>query len=443
MSAIIPAPFPFFHAYDSAERRLTLRGAGYIPEAAIAFMRDRKIRILDASDGTLTALPESFGTLDQLEIAFFSNNMFTAFPPELMGCRRLSMVSFKGCRIAEISDGVLPSSLRWLVLTGNGLKSLPGDIARCGSLEKLALAGNALAALPDGMQALSKLGLLRLSANAFETAPPDWVFGLPVLGWYSDAGNGFSTQAVADRLPVLAWHELVLEQKIGESPSSEVYRARLPDGDVIAAKLFRGALTSDGYPADDMRASIAAGQHPHLMQVTARLLGLPDGRDGLALRLVPPHFTRLGFPPDFDSCTRDTYPLNAMFSLPFIARVLRGVAEACVHLHKRGLMHGDIYAHNIMADADGFALLGDYGAASLYSGGTQREKLDVRGFGCLMDDLLQRADDAARGDHAFAALNTLATMCMGAPGARPLFRDVSHALLSSTRHVPPPQPHQR
>ena len=39
-------------------------------------------------------------------------------------------------------------------------------------------------------------------------------------------------------------------------------------------------------------------------------------------------------------------------------------ADALAHLHAQGLMHGDFYAHNLLVDDDGHALLGDFGAAS-------------------------------------------------------------------------------
>ena len=65
----------------------------------------------------------------------------------------------------------------------------------------------------------------------------------------------------------------------------------------------------------------------------------------------------------------------------------------------KGIMHGDLYAHNILCIPDGTPLLTDFGAASFVKGSVGSglhssvrsdllEKLEVRAFGCLVDDLL-------------------------------------------------------
>lgn len=61
-----------------------------------------------------------------------------------------------------------------------------------------------------------------------------------------------------------------------------------------------------------------------------------------------------------DTITRDTFPLKKIFSLSFIFNVLIGIASACIHLHQRkyrSIMHGDLYAHNILVQSDGTPLL--------------------------------------------------------------------------------------
>jgi serine/threonine protein kinase len=68
------------------------------------------------------------------------------------------------------------------------------------------------------------------------------------------------------------------------------------------------------------------------------------------------------------------------------ARLAHGIASVAAHLHARGIMHGDLYAHNILHDGAGGALLGDFGAASLYDvndrvRAARFERLEVRAFG--------------------------------------------------------------
>lgn len=50
------------------------------------------------------------------------------------------------------------------------------------------------------------------------------------------------------------------------------------------------------------------------------------------------------------------------FSLDFVLRVAGGLADALEHMHYRGVAHGDVYAHNVLADEEGRVYLCDYGA---------------------------------------------------------------------------------
>jgi hypothetical protein len=70
-----------------------------------------------------------------------------------------------------------------------------------------------------------------------------------------------------------------------------------------------------------------------------------------------------------------------------------------VHQPLRVQMRGDLYAHNILHDGAGGALLGDFGAASFHPApmAAALERIEVRAFGCLLEELLARCgiDDPA------------------------------------------------
>ena len=115
--------------------------------------------------------------------------------------------------------------------------------------------------------------------------------------------------------------------------------------------------------------------------------------EALLLNLIPSDYVVLGKPPSMTSVTRDTYPEDFALSLPITWRILQGIAAALWHLHSHGIAHGDVYAHNILySPADGTALLSDFGAAFFYNpeteDGVQTQAVEVRAFGCLMEDLL-------------------------------------------------------
>ena len=79
-----------------------------------------------------------------------------------------------------------------------------------------------------------------------------------------------------------------------------------------------------------------------------------------------------------------------------VVRLALGMASVTAHLHARGILHGDLYAHNILWNpATAQTLLSDFGAATLLpaAGNPLRsalQALEVRAFGCLLEELLAR-----------------------------------------------------
>lgn len=396
------------------------------------------LEILDLSNNRFQALPDEFSCLHNLKILFLSNNEFEVFPDVLAQCPQLSMIGFKANRIRVLPEDALPPSVRWLILTDNHLEALPRSLAQCTCLQKVMLAGNRLRSLPEAMVACQQLELLRISANQLTTLP-EWLLTLPRLSWLAFAGNPLTEPAIAPPdLPLIDWTDLTVGEVLGEGASGITSKAmwhRPTPAIEVAVKLFKGGVTSDGFPGDEMQAGMAAGAHPHVVKVLGKLRHHPDRVAGLVFALIPSDYQVLGYPPDFDTCTRDTYPTDRTFSLPVVVQIARGIAAAAAHLHRNGILHGDLYAHNILVNASGHALLGDFGAASLYDPangalGRALERLEVRAFGCLLEDLLDRClavDDAQT--RAIAALRDLQLQCFQPiPAHRPSLADLSDAL---------------
>jgi hypothetical protein len=214
------------------------------------------------------------------------------------------------------------------------------------------LAGNQLCFLPDEMAACRKLGLLRLAANRFERLP-DWLFELPELAFFSFAGNpcsGISATSLDEAASSLAdvnFEHLQIHAVAGEGASGVVSVATWKGPEQtqpVAVKLFKGGVTSDGTSTDEMRACIQARGHPSLVNTMGIIRAHPQGREGLVLELIP-GCAKLGLPPSFQSCTRDCFPPEeARFTMKQGLEILLQVASAAVHLHSRGVAHGDIYA---------------------------------------------------------------------------------------------------
>ena len=388
------------------------------------------LEILDLSRNRLSKLPEDFGRLKKLKILFLSENCFTELPSVLSDCPELTMIGFKSNQISLFPEEALPPGTRWLILTDNQIEKLPDSIGKLDKLQKLMLAGNRITHLPETMQHCRRLELLRLSANRLENLP-DWLFAMPRLSWLACAGNPCISAPVPDssRLAEIAWEDVSLHEALGEGASGIISRGSIKDRSAAAIKIFKGTVTSDGYPSDEMSASIAAGEHHNLNTPYGKISEHPEEKEALVFPLIPSIYCNLGNPPSLETCTRDIYDNEASFPLPLLLRIISDISSAALHLHERGINHGDLYAHNILIDKEGHSLLGDFGAATCYDRpkyGDAFERLEVRAFGCLLEELLDRCAAAdKREEKIIEELNRLKESCM-APSVqtRPSFERI-------------------
>lgn len=398
------------------------------------------LEVLNLSGNSLAELPDDLSRLSKLRVLFCSENRFTRLPEVLSSCVHLGMVGFKSNSIREVSAAAISPGLRWLILTDNQISALPESIGNCTRLQKLMLAGNQLADLPETMRGCVGLELLRISANRFQTLP-EWLLHLPRLTWLAFGGNPVSAvpRDSSSAVPRLQWKDLVLAEKLGEGASGVIHKAHWQTSpqdaaQPVAVKLFKGAVTSDGFPAEEMAACLAAGNHPHLIGVLGVLTGHPEGTSGLVMPWVEAGFRNLAGPPSLATCTRDVYGDGQRFSLPLLLELAKALATVGLHLHERGISHGDLYAHNILYRPEGGCFLGDFGAASFYppqaSGDANPfEMLEVRAFGCLLGELLERCESEA--DVRIPSLKALQLRCMAPVAAsRPRFAELVAELAS-------------
>lgn len=358
------------------------------------------LEVLDLSNNHLKSLPADFGRLKHLKILFLSNNQFETLPTELADCPELEMIGFKANRIKRMAEGALPKKTRWLILTDNQIEQLPDSMGELYRLKKLALAGNRLTSLPDSMANCENLELARLSANQL-THLPDWLLQLPKLSWLAFAGNPLGQHSAEQSSPMqhVKMTDIELGQQIGEGASGVISQAKWinqPEslqGSAldIAVKVFKGEVTSDGYPRDELANCLKAGDHSNLIKVVAQVT--ESGQLALVMELIPDTFYNLGLPPSLVTCTRDTFKEGTQYSPTEIAKVAYQMVDMLTHLHQNGVSHGDVYAHNTMINDSASVLFGDFGAASnlcLLPAIQQQamEAIEVRAFGCLLDDLL-------------------------------------------------------
>ena len=386
------------------------------------------LEVLNLSGNRLRDLPHQLPRLHKLQVLFASDNDFEVLPEVLGDCPQLQVVGFKANRIAQLPPAALPPALRWLILTDNALGHLPTALGERPALQKLMLAGNRLTALPESLQAAQRLELLRISANRL-SAVPVWLTEWPRLSWLALAGNAMGWDFPEETaLPEVPWAALRLGALLGEGASGHIHRVQASGWpQPLALKLFKGEVTSDGLPQDELAACLAAGEHPSLTTPVARLTEHPAQASGLLMPLIPATHVNLAGPPSLQTCTRDVYPIGFSLPGPLALNIACDVADAVAHLHRRGVMHGDLYAHNILIDpVHGQARLGDLGAATRLPGHAPELRrrllaLEVRAMGCLLEELAAHTPTPTS-----QAVHGLAQTCLSpVPSERPSMAEVA------------------
>jgi hypothetical protein len=392
------------------------------------------LEVLDLTDNNLSSLPDDFDKFKKLKRLFLSNNQFNHVPKVLAKLPVLSMIGIRNNKIKIFEENALPLSTRWLILTDNELTSLPESMGDLKLLQKCMLSGNKLSFLPKSLSKCLNLELLRIAANKL-TSFPTCLLSLPKLSWLAYSGNPFCKKHPDSKieLQTVNWTELVIKGLLGEGASGNIYKAIYNEREV-AIKIFKGEMTSDGLPQEEMDINISMGVHENLIDVLAQVSKHPEGKDVLMLELIPSTFFNLGLPPSLDSCTRDIYSSDFTLSTQSSLKILKGMVKAAVHMHERGIMHGDFYAHNIMIDKNNNSILGDFGGASYYETEESEicntlEQFEVRAFGCLIEDLLSLSSHDNQDMKIRNSLLQLQILCLNEVlQKRPFFKQIAKQL---------------
>ncbi|MGI1900338.1 protein kinase domain-containing protein, partial [Vibrio campbellii] len=309
------------------------------------------------------------------------NNQFTHLPEVLGKLPNLEMVGFKTNKIKEVSEASLPSQLRWLILTDNEIEVLPNSLGERPRLRKLALAGNRIKQLPNSMENLVNLELIRLSANQLEHFP-DVLMKLPKLAWFAFAGNPFCKHPSSlDSVPKVTTGSYSLNHVLGQGASGVISHANWTDAHYdfpseVAVKVFKGEVTSDGFPHDELEACLQAGHHNNLVKSIAQV---DDGNElALVMELIPDSYYNLGLPPTLETCTRDTFLQGFTLTVEQVNTIVELMVDVFNHLHDNKVCHGDLYAHNTLVNEQGEMIFGDFGAASIYGYLSEQQQTAIK-----------------------------------------------------------------
>lgn len=152
--------------------------------------------------------------------------------------------------------------------------------------------------------------------------------------------------------PSLATGQAVAEMEIVHLvralDDTEVYRARMPNGAMVALKIARDGRAAEML-AHEARTlgRLGDGDTPELLAE-----GHHDGRAWLAMEW------RNGVP-----VSTAAQRLRASGDRALLHRLVVRVLEGYARLHEKGIVHGDIHPSNILADEDGAITILDFGRA--------------------------------------------------------------------------------
>jgi hypothetical protein len=127
---------------------------------------------LDLSANGLTEVPESLGSLSNLEVLWLHNNQLSAVPESLGRLSNLTQLylSYNQLNAVPESLGRL-SKLRVLWLQENRLGALPESLGDLSNITRLILNHNQLTTLPESLGRLSSLTIFSLDGNQLSALP--------------------------------------------------------------------------------------------------------------------------------------------------------------------------------------------------------------------------------------------------------------------------------
>jgi serine/threonine-protein kinase len=205
----------------------------------------------------------------------------------------------------------------------------------------------------------------------------------------------------------LAGYEL--EDELGAGAIGVVYRARTPDGGLVALKVLRRELGDDQEFLRRFAREVRAAEeveHPNLVRILDA--GEAEGRPYLALEYV-------------SGGTLERRLVDGPLPLADTIRAVTHVAGGLDALHRAGLVHRDVKPSNVLLREDSSAALTDFGLAK----GTAYTVLTRPGQ--ILGTLDYLAPELVRGEEAAPATDIYALGCVAyeCVAGRPPFADRS------------------
>jgi serine/threonine protein kinase len=234
---------------------------------------------------------------------------------------------------------------------------------------------------------------LSSQGNAAAAVESDWIANLPdtLAGPRSEADAAFCTRsestqigsipATGQLIPGTRMGDFQIERLVGEGGLARVYKARQVSLDRIVALKVTASLDGESQPRDEGR-NMAALVHDHIVPVFSQ--ERTSGFDVLAMGFVAgPTLSELldvlarvgrgktsshqcheliqdlSDAAGHTGTSEETRPTSGRF-VHFACRLIRDLARALAHAHRKGILHCDVKPANILFAPSGRAMLTDF-----------------------------------------------------------------------------------
>lgn len=213
--------------------------------------------------------------------------------------------------------------------------------------------------------------------------------------------------------------------RIADGGMSTVYRARHPDGGLVALKILRPQYVADREFIERFAREAKAAQaldHPHIVRV------LDSGRDGDTYFIAMEYVNG----PDLKGHLRRMGRLEPAD----VERIGQAVCEALDYAHRQGIIHRDVKPQNILLAPDGTVKVADFGIARALAAVTITQPGVVLGTVQYLSPEQARGAPVGRTSDLYSLGVVLFEMLTGRPpfdGESPIAIALKHL------HEPPPR----
>jgi tetratricopeptide (TPR) repeat protein len=154
------------------------------------------------------------------------------------------------------------------------------------------------------------------------------------------------------RTRTASWGPFELREVVGQGTFATVYRAWDPRvGREVALKLLNQDTPEADAGVIDEARHLAAAEHPNVVPVYGA--DIHEGRVGIWMKFIQ------------GRTLKELLADQGPFSAEEAERIGRDLGQALSAMHRRGLVHGDVKAQNVMREVGGRVVLMDFGAGRL------------------------------------------------------------------------------